>query len=128
MKNTIIWICRILLALVWLILFYAGFMWAFVPETNLLANSIVTDSILWLNMIKSDIWWPLMWVAILWFLFLYDTHKYFIPMLIFPSSYLVVRSVSFVIDGSHETIIAGLIMEAIVVWIVILLNKLTTKK
>jgi hypothetical protein len=127
MKNIGMWACRILLGLVGLILLMQGIMWAFMPEANLAMNDIVANSTLGLNMIKSDIGGALMAVGLLLILYVVNRKELYFPLVIFVSGYLIVRSVSFFTDGSHPTIIVGIVMEAVVLALVVVLHKLRKK-
>lgn len=127
MKNTGLWICRILLGLVGATLLLQGFMWSFMPEANLAMNEIVANSTLGINMIKSDIGGALIGGGVLLILYAINRKELFLPLVIFVSGYLVVRIVSFFTDGSHPTIVVGIIMEAVVLVLVFILNNLRKK-
>lgn len=114
MKNTAIWILRVLLGLMGLTLLFSGFMWAFLPESNLETNEIVANSILGLNMIKSDIGAPLMAIGLFQILFVFGRSQFFLPLVITSLLYFLVRTVSFFVDGSHSTIVIGIVMELMV--------------
>lgn len=124
MKNTGMWICRIVLGLVGVILLVQGFMWAFLPANNLLMNDIVTNSTLGLNMIKSDIGGALMAGGLIQILYAIKWKEFYLPLIIFVSGYLIVRTVSFFVDGTHPTIIMGIILEAVVLVLIVVLNNL----
>ena len=124
MKNVGMWTCRILLGLVGALLLFQGGMWAFSPADNLEMNSIVTNSGLGMNMIKSDIGGPLIAVGTMLLLYAISSKELFPPLMIFVSGYLLVRTVSFFVDGSHPTVLTGLIMEAVVLVLILALNKL----
>ncbi|BDS11486.1 DUF4345 family protein [Aureispira anguillae] len=127
MKNTGMWICRIILGLVGIILLVQGFMWSFLPESNLAINDIVANSTLGLNMIKSDIGGPLMAGGLMLILYAIKWKEFYLPLMIFVSGYLIVRIVSFFADGSHPTIIMGIILEAVVLVLIVVLNNLRKK-
>ena len=121
------WACRILLGLVGTTLLLQGFIWSFFPEANLAMNEIITESILGINMIKSDIGGALIATGLIGVLYAIGKKEFYLPMVIIVSSYLIVRTTSFFVDGSHPTIIIGIVMEAIVLLLVILLNRLRNK-
>ena len=127
MKNVGIWIVKILLGLTGLTLFYGGFMWAFMPESNLESYQIVSNSILGLNMIKSDIGAPLMAMGFLQIWFVFGKRELFLPVVIIGLCYFIVRSVSFFIDGSDPLIISGIVMEIVVPLLNVALYRLTQK-
>lgn len=114
MRNTAIWTLRVLLGLMGLTLLFSGFMWAFLPESNLETNEIIANSILGLNMIKSDIGAPLMAVGLFQILFVFGRSQFFLPLVITSLLYFLVRTVSFFVDGSHSTIVIGIVMELMV--------------
>lgn len=124
MKNTLIWICRIFIGLVASLLLMQGFMWSFLPEANLATNGIVVDNTLGINMIKTDIGAGLFTVAIFSFLYLFRGVKWFMPLVIAVSGYLIIRTISFFVDGYHETVVIGIGLEAIVLVALLGLNKL----
>lgn len=114
MKNAGVISLRVLLGLLGLTLLVNGFMWAFLPETNMETDGIIANSVLGLNMIKSDIGAPLMAVGLFQLLFVLGRNEFFLPLVIIASSYFVVRTVSFFVDGSHLLIIIGIVMELLV--------------
>jgi hypothetical protein len=114
MKNILIWTCKIFLSLTGFLLLYAGFMWSFMPELNLIANNIEVGSVLGMNMIKSDIGAPLLVGGTFLLLFAFKGNEWFLPMFILGGAYFIVRTISFFIDGSHPTIIFGIGLEGVV--------------
>lgn len=114
MQNTLIWICKIFLSLTALLLLYAGFMWSFMPAENLATNSIVVNSVLGMNMIKTDIGAPLLVGGTFLLLFTFNGNQWFWPMFILGGAYFVVRTISFFVDGSDPTIIFGIGLEGVV--------------
>lgn len=115
MKNVLTWTLKIFLALVGAILLLQGIMWGFFPETNLATNSIEVSNALGLNMIKSDIGGGLVAGGLFLLLFVFQGNKWFWPMMILGSAFLIIRTVSFISDGYHETIVLGIVLEALVV-------------
>lgn len=111
MKTAIV-ILKVLLGLMGLILLYNGFMWAFLPESNLATNEIIANSTIALNMIKSDVGGALMVAGIFLILFAIQGRKWFHPTLLIAGGYFVVRTVSFLIDGYHPTIVTGIVLNA----------------
>ena len=124
MKTAGIWIIRIALGLMGLTLLYSGFMWAFMPADNLIANDIVAQSILGLNMVKSDIGGPLMAVGLMQLLFVFGKQQFLWPLVLISLSYFAVRTTSLIVDGSHPMIIAGIAMELLVPALNLLLHKM----
>lgn len=126
MKKILLWIFRMFIGLVAVILLMQGALWAFMPESNMLTNGISASSPLGINMIKSDIGAGLLSAAIFTLLFLIKGQQWFLPTIIMILSYLLIRISSFVIDGSHPTIIIGITLEMAMLLAVIALNKLQT--
>jgi len=124
MKNTITWVLRIFIGIVGLMLLYPGFMWSFMPEANLLQNSIEVNSILGINFLKSGMGTALLTTAIFMFLFLFKGEKWFLPSVILMATFLLIRVVSLIVDGSHTLIIAGILVEFISLIAMWGLNKL----
>ena len=124
MNNIIIWICRVFLGLVAAILVLQGGMWGFFPESNLATNSIEVSNALGINMIKSDIGGGLVAAGLFILLFLFKGRMWFLPSVIIAGSYLIIRTVSLVVDGSHPTILIGIALESLVLIALIGLNKL----
>lgn len=114
MKNALTWLCKIFLTLSSLMLLYAGFMWSFFPDANLAANSIEVSNALGINMIKSDIGAPLLAGGVFLLLFVFQGNRWFLPMLILGGAYFIVRTISFFVDGSHQMIIFGIVLEGLV--------------
>ena len=114
MKNILIWICKIFLALTGLMLLYAGFMWSFMPDANLTQYSIEAGSILGINMIKTDIGAPLLVGGTFLVLMAFKGNEWFLPMFILGGAYFLVRIVSFLVDGSDPMIIFGIVLEGVV--------------
>ncbi|NME72582.1 hypothetical protein [Flammeovirga aprica] len=107
-------ILKVLLGLMGLVLVYNGFKWAFLPENNLNTNGIIANTILGINMIKSDIGAPLMAIGLFQVLFVLGRKEFFFPLIIISLLYFVVRLVSYFVDGSHPIIEIGLVMEVVV--------------
>jgi len=128
MKNVLIWICRIFIGLVGAILLYVAFMWSFAPDTNMLQNGISVDGILGRNMIKTDIGAGLFAASIFSFLYLFKGKQWFLPLVIIVSAYLVIRTVSILMDGYTEMAIFGIGLEAMVLIAVLGLNKLQNQE
>lgn len=122
--KAIILTLKIFLGLIGSTLVFQGFMWSFFPESNMEMDGIVTNSTLGINMIKTDIGAPLMIVGLFQILFVIGNDEFFKPLVIIASAYLVVRTMSFFVDGSHPMIITGIIMELIVPALNILLFRL----
>ena len=120
-------ILRVIIIAVSLILLFSGFQWAFMPDTNMTTNGITASSPLGRNMIKSDIGAGLIGAAI--FLFLYALKKgfWFYPSVIMTGSYLVIRVVSLISDGSHRTVVVGIIMEAFVIGVLMVMRRMEIK-
>ena len=114
MKSTIIWICKIFLALTGLMLLYAGFMWSFIPDANLAQYSIEVSNALGMNMIKTDIGAPLLVAGTFLLLFSFKGNEWFLPMFILGGAYLIIRTISFFVDGSDPMIIFGIGLEGLV--------------
>ncbi|MCG8574854.1 MAG: hypothetical protein MI810_08230 [Flavobacteriales bacterium] len=123
MKTAIV-ILRVFLGLMGAMLLFQGFMWSFLPETNLEMNGITTDSILGINMIKSDIGGALLTAGTFLGLFALQGRKWFYPTVIVAGGYFMVRTVSLFMDGSHPTIIIGIVIEAVVIVTSVILNNL----
>lgn len=118
---------KIFLGLVGLTLLFQGFMWAFLPEANLAANEISTDSILGINMIKSDIGGGLLAAGAFLVLFALKGRQWFYPTVIIAGGYFLVRTVSFLTDGYHPTIVIGVVLEGVVLVVAYFLNRLLAK-
>ena len=114
MKNTLMWVCKIFLVLTGLMLLYAGFMWSFLPADNLATNSIAVDSVLGMNMIKTDIGAPLLVGGTFLLLFAFKGNQWFWPMFILGGAYFFIRTISFFVDGSDPMIIFGIGLEGAV--------------
>jgi len=127
MKNTFIWILKIFIGLIALLLLKTGFMWSFLPETNLEAHNIVTNSNLGLNMIKSEIGSGLFSVALFLLLYVIKGKKWFLPATIMVGLYLVTRTISFMVDGYHPVIVTLIVLEALILVALFALNKLQSK-
>ena len=128
MKNTFIWILKILIGLIALLLLKQGFMWSFLPERNLEIHNIVTNSNLGLNMVKSEIGAGLFSVSIFLLLYVIKGQKWFLPATIMVGFFLVIRTISFIMDGYHQTIVTIIILEAFILVALFALNKLQSKK
>ncbi len=113
MKNAGIRMLRILLGLMGLTLIYNGSLWAFFPEENFTVNEIMTNSLLGINTIKSDIGGPLMAVGLMQILFVIGREQFLWPLVIISLSYFVVRTVSLVVDGPHAMIVTGIVIKPI---------------
>ena len=105
--------CRIYVGVMAVILLINGFLWGFLPDSNLALNGIIVESVLGMNMIKSDIGGSLIAISILTVLFLLNRKQWFYPVIIFTSSLLFVRIISLLTDGYHEIAIAGVVMEVL---------------
>ena len=128
MKNTFIWILKIFIALIALMLFKQGFMWSFLPETNLEIHNIVTNSNLGLNMIKSEIGTGVLSVSIFLLLYVIKGQKWFLPAIIMVGLFLVIRTISFIIDGYHQIIVSIIILEVLILIALFALNVLQSKQ
>jgi hypothetical protein len=128
MKNTFIWILKIFIALIALLLLKQGFMWSFLPEMRLESNNIVTNSNLGLNMIKSDMGGGLFSVAIFLLLYVIKGKKWFLPATIMVGFFLVIRTISFIMDGYHQMIVIVIVVEVLILVALFVLNKLQSKK
>ncbi len=128
MKNTFIWILKIFIGLIALMLLKQGFMWSFFPESNLEAHNIVTNSNLGLNMIKSEIGSGLFSVSIFLLLYVIKGQKWFLPAAIMVGFFLVIRTISFIMDGYHKIIVTLIVLEAILLVALFALNKLQSKQ
>lgn len=95
-------------------LLYAGFMWSFMPAENLISNSIEVNSILGMNMIKSDIGAPLLVGGTFLLLFAFKGNQWFLPMFMLGGAYFIIRTISFFVDGFDPTIIFGIVLEGVV--------------
>lgn len=127
MKNTFIWILKIFIGLIALLLLKQGFMWSFLPETSLESNNIVTNSNLGLNMVKSDMGGGLFSVAIFLLLSVIKGQKWFLPSTIMVGFYLVIRTISFIMDGYHQVIVSVIVIEVLILTALFALNKLQSK-
>ena len=128
MKNTFIWILKIFIGLIALMLFKQGFMWSFLPETNLEIHNIVTNSNLGLNMIKSEIGTGVLSVSIFLLLYVIKGQKWFLPAIIMVGLFLVIRTISFIIDGYHQIIVSIIILEVLILIALFALNVLQSKQ
>ena len=127
MKNTFIWILKIFIGLIALLLLKQGFMWSFLPEMNLETHNIVTNSNLGLNMVKSEIGAGLFSVSIFLLLYVIKGQKWFLPATIMIGFFLVIRTISFIVDGYHQTIVILIVLEALILVALFALNKLQSK-
>lgn len=114
MKNVLTWTCKIFLTLAGLILLYAGFLWSFMPESNLAIYNIAVSDGLGMNMIKADIGAPLLAGGSYLLLFVFKGNQWFLPMFIFGAAYFLVRTISLFVDGSYPEVIFGIGLEAAV--------------
>ncbi|MBV7328446.1 hypothetical protein KFU94_09340 [Chloroflexi bacterium TSY] len=105
---------RVFLGLVAVILLGSGFMWSFLPAGNLETYGIAVDGALGLNMIKSDIGGGLFMAGISVLMYAWKRGFWFYPAIIATLSYLVVRVVSLIADGSHPTLLFGIGLETLV--------------
>lgn len=126
MKTAILTL-RIFLGLMGGVLVLQGTMWAFAPASNLEMNQIVTETALGMNMIKSDIGGPLMVAGIFLLLFAIKGREWYVPSIMIAGGYLLVRSVSFIVDGYHPTIVVGVVLESVVVVAAYFLNRLLVR-
>jgi hypothetical protein len=127
MKNTFIWVLKIFIGLIALLLLKQGFMWSFLPEMNLEIHNIVTNSNLGLNMVKSEIGAGLFSVSIFLLLYVIKGQKWFLPATIMVGFFLVIRTISFITDGYHQTIVILIVLEAVILVALFTLNKLQSK-
>ncbi len=127
MKHTFIWILKILIGLIALMLLRQGFMWSFLPEMNLESHNIVTNSNLGLNMIKSEIGSGLFSVAIFLLLYVIKGKKWFLPATIMVGFFLVIRTISLIMDGYHQVIVTLIVLEALILVALFALKKLQSK-
>lgn len=121
MKTTII-VLRVFLGLIGLALIFQGFMWSFLPESNLEMNGIQISSILGINMVKSDIGGGLLAAGTFLGLFSLKGKHWFYPSVIIASAYFLVRAISLITDGYHETVVIGVILEGFVIVAALILN------
>lgn len=131
MNNTLIWICKIFLALTGLLLLSAGFQWSFIPEGNLTEYNIEVSSIIGMNMIKTDIGGPLLVGGIFLLLFAFKGNDWFWPMFILGGAYFLIRTISYFVDGHHDTAAFGIVFEGLVLialWGLYRLRKVETMK
>ena len=128
MKYTLILILKIFVGLTAFVLIVQGFMWSFLPKTNLESYNIVTNSNLGLNMIKSDIGAGLFAVGLFSLLYIFKGNKWFLPTLIMVGLYLLIRTISFITDGYHQTIVIGIVLEGLVLIALFALNNLQSGK
>ncbi len=128
MKNTFIWILKIFIGLIALLLLKQGFMWSFLPEMSLESNNIATNSNLGLNMIKSDMGGGLFSVSIFLLLYVIKGQKWFLPATIMVGFFLVIRTISYIMDGYHQMIVIVIVVEALILVALLVLNKLQSKK
>ena len=113
MNNIIIWICRILIGLTAIVLLVTGFLWAFMPEANLKMNGISAESVLAINTIKANIGGTLLFGSIISFLYLFKGREWFLPNVIYFTSLVIVRSISLLTDGYHQTNVIGIVVEVL---------------
>lgn len=107
-------VCKWFLVVVSLILMVQGIRWGFFPASNLADNEITATSPLALNMIKSDIGGGLIAASVLIGLFALKGNQWFFPAAVITAAYLVVRTLSWLVDGTHPMIVSGVVLEAIV--------------
>lgn len=84
------------------------------PAANLTDNDITATSPLALNMIKTDIGGGLIAASTLIGLFALKGNQWFVPAAIITGAYLILRTISWTVDGSHPMIISGVVLEALV--------------
>ena len=101
-----------------------SFLWALFPASNLETYGINVNGILGLNMVKTDVGAGLFAVAAFSFLYLYRGRQWFLPLVIIASGYLVIRATSLIMDGYDQTVVTGVILEALFVGVLVILNKL----
>jgi len=128
MKNITIWVLRVFIGLVAIMLLYPGFMWSFMPDSNLVLNDIEVNSALGMNMVKSAMGTGLIATSIFMLLFLLKGEKWFLPSVIIMATFLLIRLVSLFVDGSHKMIIIGILIEIFSLLAMWGLNKLQSEK
>jgi len=128
MKNITIWVLRVFIGLVAIMLLYPGFMWSFMPDSNLVLNDIEVNSALGMNMVKSAMGTGLIATSIFMLLFLLKGEKWFLPSVIIMATFLLIRLVSLFVDGSHKMIIVGILIEIFSLLAMWGLNKLQSEK
>ncbi len=124
MKKAGIIICQIILTIIGLRLLYSGTNWAFTPYDNMTFIGIEASVPFGINMIKTDIGAPLMGIGIFLLLFVSKGNRFFLTPFIFASLYFVVRTVSYVVDGSHPVLTFGIGMELVALLALLGLYKL----
>ena len=112
---------RIFIGLTAIVLAVNGFLWSFIPAGNLDTYSITTNTATGINMLKSDIGGGLFAAAIFLFMYAWRRGFWFYPAIIATGSYLLVRTVSLIVDGSHPTVFAGIALEALVAIVLVVL-------
>lgn len=118
---------KIFLGLVVILLLTQGFLWSFMPESNLERNGISTHSILGLSVVRTDIGAGLFSVAAFLILFILKGKKWFLPAFIMVAAFLVIRIIGFLIDGYHPTVVQGILLETLALLAVIGLDYLRSK-
>ncbi len=75
-------------------------------------------------MIKSDIGGGLFAAAIFLFMYAWRRGFWFYPAVIATVSYLLVRTISLIVDGSHPTVLAGVGLETLVAIVLVILRRM----
>ena len=119
--NRLVTGLRVFIALVAVVLLANGFLWSFLPAGNLETYNIMADTAVGINMIKSDIGGGLLMAAISLLMYAWQRGFWFYPAIIATGSYLLVRTVSLIVDGSHPRILLGIGLEAVVAFVLVVL-------
>lgn len=128
MKNTLTWILKIFLGLGGLMLIFSGLQWGFMPEGNYETYKIAIEGIAGRSMVQTDISAPLIAGGIFLLLFAFKGNEWFWPMAIFGGAYLIVRALTLVTIGFDNGILFGVIFEAVVLVLMIILKKIRDKE
>ena len=75
------------------------------PDANLTQYNIEIGSVLGRNMVKADIGAPLLTGGIFLLLVVFKGNEWIWPMFILESAYLLIRIISFFVDGSDPMIL-----------------------
>jgi hypothetical protein len=105
---------NVFLLLVAASLLVSGVLWAIAPTSNLATNGISVSSALGMNMIKTDIGAPLITTALFLVIFVFKRGHWFYPAAMNAAAYLVIRIISFAVDGYHPMVAVGIALEATV--------------
>ncbi len=81
-----------------------------------------------MNFLKSGMGTALLTTSIFMFLFLFKGKKWFLPSVIIMATFLLIRLVSLIVDGSHLMIIVGILIEIFSLIALWGLNKLQSEK